>query len=335
MTGILGDFGAQLGKGLADKWLSLLALPGALYLAVCAAAQALGQAHALDAPRLAHQVTTWAHAPAVRTTGGQIVVLVAVLAASVAAGLAARALGAGIERVALAADWRSWPRPAAALARRRTDIRRRRWDAAHREYSAQWARAARAAALDREVDPTARRRALGARAAISAERPDRPTWSGDRVHAVALRLRRDQHLDLGQLWPYIWLSLPEGERTELVATRSAGARAAELGAWSVLYAALAAVWWPAGVLAVLLAATARRRARSTTDSYAQLVEAVVRLHSRELMERFGIEDAGPPSSGDRLGDALGSAPPVVVNVAEPGGSVDPASRDEPGGGRRS
>nr|WTB30987.1 hypothetical protein OG781_17200 [Streptomyces sp. NBC_00830] len=334
MTGILGDFGAQLGKGLADKWLSLLALPGALYLAVCAVAQALGQAHALDAPRLAHQVTTWAHAPAVRTTGGQIVMLVAVLAASVAAGLVARASGAGIERVALAADWRSWPRPAAALARRRTDIRRRRWDAAHREYSTQWAQAARAAALDREVDPTARRRALGVRTAISAERPDRPTWSGDRVHAVAVRLRRDQHLDLGQLWPYIWLSLPEEERTELVATRSAGARAAELGAWSVLYAPLAAVWWPAGVLSVLLAATAHRRARSTTDSYAQLVEAVVRLHSRELMERFGIEDAGPPSPGDRLGDALGSAPPVV-NAAEPEDSVDPASRAESGGGRRS
>jgi hypothetical protein len=313
VTDLLGGFGAELSKNLAGKWLSLLALPGALYLAVLTAARALGQSHALDVSRLVRHITSWTHDSAVTSAGGQIVLLAAVLAGSAAIGLTACGLGSAIERTVLAAGWRSWPRPVRALARRRTRSRQHRWDEAHREYSARWEEAARTRALNRPHDPGPRHAALRARAAICAERPDRPTWSGDRIHAVSVRLRRDLRLDLDQLWPHIWLVLPDQARNEIITTRIALARATELGAWSVLYALPALVWWPSGVVAVLLGAAACRRTRGATDGYARLVEAAVRLHTRELAQHLGIDHAGPlaPDAGDRFGELLGSAPPVV------------------------
>ncbi|MGW3247396.1 hypothetical protein [Streptomyces sp. NPDC001070] len=321
MTDFLGGFGTELSKNLADKWVSLLALPGALYLAVFVAGRALGQFHALDVSLLVRRITSWADDPAATTAGGQIVLLAAVLAASVATGLAARFLGAAIERVALAADWRSWPRPARDLARRRTQKRRNRWDEAHREYSLWWEEGARTQALNRPHDPGPRHAALRTRAAISAERPDRPTWSGDRMHAVSVRLRRDHRLDLTQVWPHMWLMLPDEARNEITATRTAIARATELGAWAALYTLLAFVWWPAGIVGLSLGAAACRRTRDATDGYARLVEAAVRLHVRELAQRLGIDPAGPLSShvGDRFSELLGSAPPIVPDARSESG----------------
>jgi hypothetical protein len=313
VTGFLGGFGGQLGKSLADKWLGLLALPGSLYLAAVAAARALGQSHALNVSQLVRRITAWAHAPEARTVGGQVVVLLAVLAGSVVAGLIARILGAGIERVVLAAGWHSWPRWIRPLAGWRTRARRKRWDEAHREYSAAWTEAAHAKALGRTVDAEQRHAALRARAAIAPERPDRPTWSGDRIHGVSERLHRDHRLDLSLLWPHLWLVLPEQERSEITAARTSMTRASELGAWALLYAPLAVLWWPAGVVAIVLAIGARGRTRAATDTYAHLVEAAVRLHTRDLAERLGIECAGPlpPDVGEAFDEVLGSAPPVA------------------------
>jgi hypothetical protein len=318
VTGILGGFSGQLGKDLADKWLGLLALPGALFLAVVATARAVGQPHALDVSRLVRRVTEWAHDPAVNTVGGQVVLLVAALAMSLAVGLVARVLGSAIERVVLAADWHSWPRPARAVARRRTRARQSRWDEAHRNYSARWAKAAHAMAVNRLLDPETRHAALHVRTSIAMERPDRPTWSGDRIHGVSVRLLRDHRLDLALLWPHLWLILPDEERNEITAARVAMTRATELGAWAVLYAPLIYLWWPAGIIAALLGTTARWRTRAATDSYARLVEAAVRLHARDLAQRLGFEYAGPlpADAGDRFDELLNSVPPPAV-ASEP------------------
>jgi len=313
VTGILGGFSGQLGKELADKWLGLLALPGALFLAVVATARAVGQSHALDVPRLVRQVSEWAHDPAVNTIGGQVVLVVAALAMSVAVGLVARVLGSAIERVVLAADWHSWPRPARAFALRLSRARQSRWDDAHREYSARWAEAAHAIATNRLLDPEPRHAALHVRTSIAVERPDRPTWSGDRIHGVSVRLLRDHRLDLALLWPPRWLILTEQERNEITAARVAITRATELGAWAVLYVPLIYLWWPAGIIAALLGMTARRRTRAATDSYARLVEAAVRLHARDLAQRLGIEFAGPlpADAGDLFDELLNSVPPAA------------------------
>ncbi|MFI9569579.1 hypothetical protein [Streptomyces rishiriensis] len=50
-------------------------------------------------------------------------------------------------------------------------------------------------------------------ARVSPEEPHRPTWSGDRMHAVNLRLARD--LDLATVWPALWQLLPDAPRQQI------------------------------------------------------------------------------------------------------------------------
>ncbi|MFD4604363.1 hypothetical protein ACFWPQ_40900 [Streptomyces sp. NPDC058464] len=295
---------AELGKKLAERWLSLLVLPGALYLAVAATARTLGHSHPFDLHRLTGQITEWANAPAVGSTGGQVVLLAAALGGAAAVGLVAQALGSLAEQLHLAADWRTWPVGAYSLAQWATERRQTSWgtDAEawyrHRDRGP-WA------------DPAARQDAHAKMIRISPECPDRPTWSGDRIYAVAVRLERDYHLDLAALWPPLWLILPDTVRTEITAARQALARATTLTAWALLYLALAAWWWPATAITAVLAVTSWRRTRSAADTYATLLEAAARLHARDLAAQLGLDPAGPftQESGDTLGRHLTPSPP--------------------------
>ncbi|GGT16217.1 hypothetical protein ACFFV7_53480 [Nonomuraea spiralis] len=150
---------------------------------------------------------------------------------------------------------------------------------------------------------------------IAAEEPDRPTWSGDRIHAVTVRLARDHHLDLPLLWPHMWLTLPETTRSEITIAEQALTRATTLGGWALLYAPLTAWWWPAAPLTVVLALTARHRLRSATDTYAQLLEAAAHLHATDLATQLGIEHIGP------LGPALGDALALQLRTRTPNQSI--------------
>ncbi|MEV6821886.1 hypothetical protein AB0M72_24385 [Nocardiopsis dassonvillei] len=124
----MGDLWAELGRRLTERWVSTLALPGALYLAVVTAAYALGWSGAWDVGRLAERVTGWAADPRVDTFGGQALVLAAVVAGSTAVGLAARGLGWLVERLWTAADWERWPPPLRGWTGRWVRSRRARWD---------------------------------------------------------------------------------------------------------------------------------------------------------------------------------------------------------------
>ncbi|MFF4835059.1 hypothetical protein [Streptomyces sp. NPDC001315] len=294
---------SALGQKLAERWLSLLVLPGALFLATAAAARILGQTHALDYVRLTERITQWARSPAVTTVGGQVVLISAVLAAAAGAGLAAQGLGSLIQRTALAADWHIWPTPLARCARTVVTRRRARWIAAVHRYQQQLNTDARSLArTGSRPDPAPRRAAFLAVQRIAAEEPDRPTWSGDRIQAAAVRLQRDHHLDVSVLWPHLWLTVPETTRVEITSAERALTRAAALGGWALLYTPLTAWWWPAAPLAAALALTARYRIRNAVDTYAQLLEAAVRLHATDLATQLGIAHVGP--SDPALGDAL-------------------------------
>ncbi|MFJ8536874.1 hypothetical protein [Streptomyces sp. NPDC093591] len=299
----MNGFLNALGQKLAERWLTLLVLPGALYLATATTAHTLGQAHALDYHRLTNHITHWAQAPAATTLGGQVVLLGAILAAAAAAGLAAQSLGTLVQRTALAVGWHTWPPPLRQWAHTRVARRRTRWATAQQRYRQQLDADARTLARDRRrADPRPRRAAHHALQRIAPEEPDRPTWSGDRIHAVTVRLERDHHLDLPLLWPPLWLTLPETTRTEITTAEQALTRATTLAGWALLYAPLTAWWWPAAPLTIALALTARYRLRSATDTYAQLLEAAVRLHATDLATQLGI--AHTASADPNLGDAL-------------------------------
>ncbi|GAA2025803.1 hypothetical protein GCM10009839_25060 [Catenulispora yoronensis] len=312
---------ARLGEKLAERWLSLLVLPGALYLATIRAALTLGQTRPFDLPRLAHQVTAWAANPAVRTVGGQIVLLCAVLAAAAVAGIAARTLAAAIERVVLAADWSSWPGPLRRLASARVTARRTRWDAARLVVHQRREEAGRARALRRPHDPQELHEARRSLDRISPERPSRPTWTGDRIDAATVRLRRDHHLETALLWPHLWLTLPDTERSEISTARQEMTAAYVLAAWAVLYAPLTAIWWPAALVSLLLAMTARQRSRTAAEAYAQLIEATVRLHTGDLARALGIDHSGILTTqvGDALSDLLESRLPELDEHASTAG----------------
>ena len=119
------------GRKLADRWLQLLVLLGALYLAMAVAARALGQSRPFDLHRLTTQVIAWDKTPAAAAVGGQMVLL----AGAAAAGLAAQALGSLAGRLTLAAGWSAWIPPLRQLAAKRVHGRRSRWDTGHATYS--------------------------------------------------------------------------------------------------------------------------------------------------------------------------------------------------------
>ncbi|CAM5620102.1 hypothetical protein STANM337S_05861 [Streptomyces tanashiensis] len=307
---MIGFWSGLAGK-LAERWLTLLVLPGVFFLATGATAHTLGWAHALDVPRLVRAITTWTENPLATTIGGQIVLLAAILTAAAAVGLAAQALASVVERVTLAPDWRNWPRPLRRVAERQTDRRRQAWTEAHATYhellaAAEAARFADGAHRPRTEDElTARNKRYAAnqkRTRIGLEEPDRPTWSGDRLHAVTVRVNRDLHLHLPIVWPYLWTVLPEPTRTNLTTARTALIKATTLTAWAILYFPLTYWWWPALPLSAGIAVTSWRQIRTSTDTYAQLLEATVRLHLTTLATQLGIAHTGAPTPA--LGDTL-------------------------------
>ncbi|WP_411080946.1 hypothetical protein [Streptomyces sp. cmx-18-6] len=312
----MGGLISELGKKIAEKWFSLLVLPGALFLAVVVTAHSLGHVHALDVARLTDQIAQWARRPAVTTVPGQIILLAAVLAGASAVGLAAQAIGSVIERLRLAADWESWPLPLRRSAARLVTRRQRRWRAAALDWHGHRDRAARARAEGRRADPADRRLARRKMVGIAPEYPGRPTWSGDQLHAVTIRLERESGLGLDVVWPYLWLILPETVRGEISAARENLARSADLLAWATLYLLVGGLWWPAVLISAGLTVAGWRRGREYADTYSLLLTAATRLHARELAERLGIESTGPFSAdaGDSLTHWLRNDPPPVPPV---------------------
>ncbi|MEW2623779.1 hypothetical protein [Streptomyces sp. NPDC048106] len=292
---------ATLGSKFAERWLSLLVLPGALFVSAATAARVLGQGHALDLTRLVREVKHWPTAVRAGGLAGLIVTMLALLLAAAAAGLAAQALGSACEYSVLASRWDSWPTPLRQIAQRCVNNRRHRWERERARYA-------------REMDAAARRKALAALTGrhagpgqqtqvgpdvlldaayrrmtrVSEFEPQRPTWTGDRINAISVRFDAAYRLDLGVVWPSLWLTLPDVERTEINAAREALQRATTLAGWGVLYLALTVIWWPALIIAAVTSTTAWRRSRDAADTYAHLVEASTQLHAHALARQLGV-----------------------------------------------
>lgn len=302
MTGLLADIGKKLG----EKWVALLVLPGLLYGGTVVVAYVLGWKHAVDIPRLASTINAWSDGAVVRSAGGAILIIAAVLLASTGAALAAEALGTAIARCWLAEHWTRWPGPVRALARWLVRARASRWDQALADYRAALNKVGRSQALaeagvapDEPYDlaelyyPVAR---------VARERPVRPTWVGDRVNAVAVALHRRYGLDLPTVWPALSLTIPNDAKAAIEAASQAYLRAAILAGWTPLYVAVGIAWWPGLAIAGVIAVTAVYRARIAVEDYSLLIEAVVVLHTPGLLWTVGIAHTG--TLDRRAGDAL-------------------------------
>lgn len=334
----MGGLLAELGKRIAERWFTLLVLPGLLYVAALAAAHALGHAHPFDARRVTDRLDT-VNAGTASASG--LALLGAYLLAAATAGLAAQSLGSLVERLWLATDWTGWPSPLRRLAAHRTRRRHRRWTDAMTAYHRAREDAAAAHAHARltpnppaptpadpapssplpsadppaPYDPLPSARDLAYRKAlrIAAEPPARPTWMGDRLDDITVRLDRDLGLDLATVWPYLWLIAPDTTRTEIVAARETLTRATTLAGWGLLYLAVGALWWPGLPIAAAVLVTAWRRARTACDMYALLVEATARLQTADLAHRLGLEHTGSVTheTGTAMTDLLRTRPPQL------------------------
>lgn len=286
----MNAFFNELGKRLAERWLTLLVLPGLLFVATVYAASVLGQSHWYDLPLLRQRLTALAVAPAARTTGGVVLAAAVALLAASAAAFIAQSCAFVMTRAWLG----DWPRVLGLLSQALTARRKRCWQLAAQRYEvALLAKARQIQGSDSggELEDTTALNA--ARNRISLEPPQRPTWAGDRMASVAVRVDRAYDLDLVSAWPRLLLVLPDAAREELRAASERFDAASRLAGWSLLYLATAPWWWPGAVLGSTAALIAWVRSRSATDSYAELVEAAVDVHGGLLAQALGLGGEGP------------------------------------------
>lgn len=275
MTGFL----AEIGQKLADRWAALLAVPGLLYLAAVTAAAVLGQADAVSYPDLSRTIASWAASPALKSAGGTALIIAAVLAGSVTAGLAAVAGGKLVEAL--------WTLPGDRPPAKWLVGRRRERSARLKEIA------------DTSHDPVAVRKAITRADRICLVEPGCPTWIGDRLRACHVRIEAAYGLDLAVAWPRLWLIVPDTARAELGAVRDEFSSAARLTAWAALYLVLGTWWWPVVPIAVVTGIAGVSRGRLATGNLADLIESAVDLYGGELIAQLG-EPAVTPAIGRRL-----------------------------------
>lgn len=306
-------FLAQLGKSLADRWLSLMVLPGLLWTAAVLGAYHLGQAH----PFLIRVLTFWLNhltaSPTAHQNGAIAVAVTGILLASGAAGLAAGGLGTAVQHLWGAPGGRP---PLSWL----LTIRKRRW-----ERIRETARRAVGAATDPALTGKARTRA-DAKATRTYRRslarphsPQRPTLIAERFHATAERTRALYGLEVDLVWPRLWTVLPDSLRTDIKAAGDSYSAAARLGGWALLYTVLVVFWWPAAGLGAVIAGAATVKARAAAQVLADLVDTAVDLHLAELADRL-LKTPPTPDTGEALKKRLtrpGSAPGPGPGAASP------------------
>lgn len=278
MTGFLGE----VGQKLADRWATLLAVPGLLYLAAVTVAAILGQPHALSYPDLSRTIAAWAAGPALKSAGGTALIIAAVLAGSLAAGLVAAAGGRLVESL--------WTMPG---------------DRPPAKWLGDWRRkrsAEQKTIADTSADPAAVRKAIARADRICLVEAANPTWIGDRLRACHVRIDKAYGLNLGATWPRLWLTIPDTARTELGTARDAFSAAARLTAWAALYLVLAIWWWPAAPIAVITGIAGVIKGRDATAILADLIESCVDLYGVELAKQLGVPVSSPitPLAGRRL-----------------------------------
>ncbi len=286
---------STLAGKLVERWLTLLVLPGALFVGLAVSGAVLGHAHWYDAERLGAELDEFAERPAADQPGTVVLLVAAVLLLACAASLLGQFLGGAVERFWLRTTHDPVSR---ALVRRRVRLWEQRNEArevARDRIEAAVRPGARGDDLVVPADALAEVAArTAARDRIALRRPVRPTWYGDRMDAAAERVYAAYGIDLAAVWPRLWLVLAEPGQRQIESARESLSVAARLAAWALLYGVLALWWWPSALIAVGCAVVARARARNAVDALASLLEAAVDVHGRELAARIGLLAADAP-----------------------------------------
>jgi hypothetical protein len=297
-------FLGELAKKITERWPTLL-LPGLLWVAVVAIAAELGHRKALDPRLLLAGIDALARNPNNTHPAVILATIAAILAGAAGSGLMATWLGRTVQH--------SWTTPGRRPpARWIAGWRRQRWNRAYAGITAAVAAAMPRADIATVTagQPTAHAAGL-AQAVHRCTRicpvpADRPSWIGDRLRAVDVRVHAMFQVDLSAAWPRLWLVLPDSARTELTTAYNSYTAAARLFGWATLYLAIAPWWWPALAISIATGTTAWTQARSAATVLADLTEAAVDLYGPDLARQLGIDCTGPltPNVGHQVTSAL-------------------------------
>ncbi|MET9889759.1 hypothetical protein ABZZ47_06005 [Streptomyces sp. NPDC006465] len=300
----MSDFLSALGEKIAERWLSLLVLPGLLYISIAVAGgHILTQEYWHDFSRLQRRLNEFATTPAAHSPGFIILGVFLILAGAAGVGFVAQTVGTVVERIWLTDV--GYPLSQKLASRRTT-----RWTAAKNAYNE-----ALIAKANAELDPNPAPAAVGeqdltqlntSRNRVSLTEPRRPTWIGDRMLSAGRRIHSAYDLDINSAWPRLWLIVPDPVRDQLQNARADFAAAARLSAWGLGYLPIAFWWWPAALIGFSALGTGWHRGRNTITVLAELIEATVDLHGRDLAKSLGIPDTGPltPETGAVITEML-------------------------------
>lgn len=297
----MNDFFGELAKKLAEQWLSLVAIPGLLFIAAAWTGLQLGHAHALDPHQLVDAATKASSAIGQQPGATQAAAVLGLLLVSIIVGLAVQALVGPVRAIYLG----QWPRGMRRFGDLLTRNRRNRWTTLFEERTAlqgKYPERERTALQQREIDRLAERINR-----IAMAEPRRPTWTGDRVHAVGTIAINRFRLDLTFCWPRLWLVLPDSPRAEIHAAHGGFAAAVLTTAWSLPYLGLGTLWWPAAAAGVVVAAVGWSRARARITTLTDVAESILDIHGRGLAIALGVTDptsTGPltPDEGQHITD---------------------------------
>lgn len=282
----MGDFFKELAKKLAERWLTLLLIPGALFLVVLGFATRLGHPHAFDYSRLRMAATDFENYIGKSSAGVQIGALIAALLGAAGVGLAVQGL-ASVTRMVWVGPW---PRLVGPLQRRRIAARRRRWMSLverRRALQQSYPLASRTSDQQHEIDFAAQRVNQ-----LALAEPGRPTWMGDRIHALTQVALNRYGLDLTFAWPRLWLVFPDTARAEVTNANAAFAAAVATGTWGWPYLILGGLWWPAAIVGTGIGATGWYRARAAIADLNAVSEAALDLYGRDLATALGVAEPG-------------------------------------------
>ncbi|GAA5051198.1 hypothetical protein HNP84_006512 [Thermocatellispora tengchongensis] len=132
-----------------------------------------------------------------------------------------------------------------------------------------------------------------------------PTRLGNLLRLAEARPRERYGLDAVVCWPYLWLVLDDGTRTEILDARMALNRAARLWLWSALFAVWTIwTWWALLIALAMAAAVYRFAVLSTAETYGSLVNAAFALNRHRLYEGLRWPPPDSPETESKLGQDL-------------------------------
>jgi hypothetical protein len=282
----MSKFFETLASKLAERWLTLLALPGAVFLLAIWAGLSLGQESATDVHRLVMAADATATRISDWSAGAQVVAVVAIAVAATGLGY--------LVRLAANLTCRIWLDDLPLIqpvTRSRAATLQRRWQEAEKTWKS----------LQRPYDPDGlpappmepeqaerSRKALAKMARIAHTRPARATWMGNRIHSLESVLTGRYDVDLTWTWPRLWTILPDSPRSDLTEANTAFTTAAVRATWALPWLLLAPTWWPALLIACALAISGWRTARTAIDTLTTLTEAVLDTHGPALAVDLGL-----------------------------------------------